>query len=76
MIGHHKLDSQTPRPVATADKNELGVTTEMRDHIYGIDTNYSDGQLQVGGTFNTGRRSIRALTSVLIPTVVRNGTKC
>ncbi len=59
MVGHHKFNSHTPRPVSTADHNEQGVTSEMRDHTYGYLSNYNDEQLYVGGTFSTAKRSDR-----------------
>ncbi len=75
MIGHHRLNASTPRPVAMANSNEQGVTSQMRDHIYGKHTNYSDDQLYVGGTFNSGIRSTGSYTVALIPTVIRYGNK-
>ncbi len=71
MIGHHKLDAYTSRPVAMANSNEQGVTTEMRDRLYA--TSYIDEQLYVGGTFYVGNRTSNHFTVALIPTVVRHG---
>ncbi len=73
MIGQHRLDAFTSRPVAMAHTNEQGVTNEMRDHMYGFMSSYTDDQLYVGGTFNAGKRTSNSYTVALIPTVVRHG---
>ncbi len=72
MIGDHKLDASTSRPVAMASSNEQGVTTEMRDRAYRIN-NYNDSQLTVGSTVNVGLRTQGYYTVALVPTVVRHG---
>ncbi len=73
MIGHHRLDAYTSRPTAMANSNEQGVTNQMRDHLYGLYTTYTDEQLYVGGTFYAGNRSSNRFTVALIPTVIRHG---
>ncbi len=73
MIGHHRLDNSTSRPVAMANSNRQGVTSEMRDRMYGKTTNYIDAQLSVGSTVSTGLRTSDYFTVALAPTVFTFG---
>ncbi len=75
MIGHHSLDSTTPRPVSVASTNEQGITTAMRAKIYFKGSSYDDIDLPVGITATSSQISSGSYVVALVPKVIGNG-KC